>query len=211
MSGLINNMVLRKRQKEVDASERQRFLADARGERGEPGPTGTPGAPGAIPLHEWQGTALRFQKPDGKWGKFTDLQGKPGDDGKTRVVVAGGRSSGGGMGDLLPGTSNAEPTGLAVVQGGQWVNLPWGAFISAISGAIDMGSEFSRRTDFVGDTVVYRGEAAPGASESTAVWRIKKIEFVTGADGKQDVKETWAGGNAGFTNVWADRTGLAFV
>jgi hypothetical protein len=36
-------------------------------------------------LHEWQGTKVRFELPDGKWGKFVDLIGK---DGAMRFLVA---------------------------------------------------------------------------------------------------------------------------
>jgi len=173
------------------------------GATGEQGPKGDTGP---APDHKWEGTKLRFQKPDGKWGKAVDLKGEKGADGKGRVIVAGGRSSSGGMGDLLPGNQNIEPTGIAVQQGGQWVNLSWPAFISTIAGAVDMGAEMSRRADFVGDTIVYRGEAAPGASESAAVWRIKRIEFGAGGD----VTEKWATGAANFDQVWADRASLGY-
>lgn len=32
------------------------------------------GVKGDIPAHEWVGTAIRFQNPDGSWGDFVDLQ-----------------------------------------------------------------------------------------------------------------------------------------
>lgn len=48
------------------------------------GPEGEPGQP---PKHEWKETKLRFQNPDGSWGKWVDLKGPAGKD---------GRSSGGG-------------------------------------------------------------------------------------------------------------------
>lgn len=53
MSPVIQNLVLRKRQQEVDASERERFLATAKGDTGEAGPKGDAGP---MPKHEWQGT-----------------------------------------------------------------------------------------------------------------------------------------------------------
>ena len=59
MSAIIKNMVLRKRQQEADASERERFLAQAKGDTGPKGERGLPGAPGRPPLHEWLGTSLR--------------------------------------------------------------------------------------------------------------------------------------------------------
>ncbi len=209
MSPVIQNLVLRKRQQEVDATERERFLATAKGDTGEAGPKGDTGP---MPAHQWQGTKLRFEQPDGKWGKLTDLKGttgKEGDAGRTVVIGRGGSS--GGMGNLLPGAPSTEPTGLAVVQGGQWVNLAWPAFIQIIAGAVDMGVELSRRSDFVGENVIYRGEAQPGASESSPVWRIKRIEFVNGSDGKQDIDEKWAGGNADFTNAWSTRNTLEYT
>lgn len=203
MSAIIKNMVLAKRVREAEQQDRTRFLAQAKGDQGEPGPAGP------APAHEWQGTKLRFQKPDGKWGKLTDLKGAPGKDGTTgrTVVVARGGSSGGGVGSLLPGASNVEPTGIAVVQAGQWVNLSWPAFIQTIAGAVDVGTEMARRTDFVGETLMYRGEAAPGTAETAAAWRIKRVTFAP--DG--DITETFASGNADFVNAWDDRAALEYI
>jgi hypothetical protein len=175
----------------------------AQGEKGDTGP---------APAHEWQGTKLRFKRPDGKWGKLTDLKGPKGDGGGVVVVRGGGSgTSGGGMGELIPGAPEVEPTGIAVVQGGQWVNLSWPAFISTIAGAIDMASEYARRSDFVGDTIIYRGEAVPGTADSAAAWRIKRIEFITGGDGKQDIYEKWANGTSTFDKVWIDRATLSYT
>lgn len=55
-----------------------------RGDRGDRGPAGRDGADGAdgergpAPRHEWDGTRLRFQRPDGSWGQWVDLRGVPG-------------------------------------------------------------------------------------------------------------------------------------
>jgi len=51
-----------------------------KGETGAPGPQGSPGPPGIgeILAHEWQGTSIRFQNPDGSWGQWVDLQGERG-------------------------------------------------------------------------------------------------------------------------------------
>lgn len=175
------------------------------GIRGAAGKQGPKGDTGPMPRHEWSGTKLRFEKPDGTFGKFVDLKGDKGEEGRGGVVVVGGgRSS--GIGSLLPGSPSVEPAGLAVIQGGQWVNLPWSAFISSVAGAVDMGVEMARRTDFVGETIVYRGEAAPGSAESAPAWRIKRIEFAP--DG--DVSETWANGAADFAHAWSDRGTLIY-
>jgi hypothetical protein len=61
---------------------------------------------------------------------------------------------------------------------------------------------YSKRIDFVGEEIIYRGEAVVGTGEGVALWRIRKI--VLSADG--DVAETWAGGTAAFDKTWNLRT-----
>lgn len=174
------------------------------GPAGPAGPAGPVGPTGPMPRHEWRGSLLRFEDAPGQWGDWTDLRGPRG----PRGIGGGGFSSGADLGALGPGSSHTEPAGLAVLQAGQWVQLPWTAFISMIDGALGMGeTSMARRVDFVGDTLIYRGEAAPGADESASVWRIKRIQF--GVDG--DVTETWADGVAEFAYVWTDRTSLTYL
>lgn len=66
---------------------------------------------------------------------------------------------------------------------------------------------YSKRVDFVNDNLLYKGEAAVGSAESSAVWRIRRI--VIGSD--SDVTETWAAGTASFDKVWADRASLTYI
>lgn len=67
---------------------------------------------------------------------------------------------------------------------------------------------YAKRVDFNADqTVIYRGEASPGSSESLAVWRIRRLTF-TGAEG--DVTEEWADGAAAFDQIWDNRLGLVY-
>lgn len=202
MSALIRQMVARKRLAVADETHfinrRERIIAQAMGAKGDTGP---------MPDHEWKGSKLRFEKPDGTWGEYVDLKGKPGKDGERVVVFAGGGSNSRPLDALQPGVDGVEPASIAVMQAGEWVNLPWAAFVTTIAGAIDMTSEKSRRTDFVGDTLLYRGEADPGAPESAAVWRIRRIEFAS--DG--DVTETWAGGSTEFKYAWDDRANLSYL
>ena len=52
---------------------------------GKPGvsPKSKRGLAGSIPNHEWRGTFIRFQDPDGEWGEYVNLQGsaaEPGGD-----------------------------------------------------------------------------------------------------------------------------------
>ncbi len=73
-----------------------------------------------------------------------------------------------------------------------------------VAGEEDM--VYAKRTDFVGEDVIYRGEAMVGTSEGTPSWRIRKL--VLGADG--DVAETWASGTALFDKAWALRTSYSY-
>jgi len=63
---------------------------DLKGEKGNPGITpkkdvdyrdGEPGEDGIgnPPVHQWQGTKIRFQNPDKTWGEWIDLRGAKGD------------------------------------------------------------------------------------------------------------------------------------
>lgn len=65
---------------------------------------------------------------------------------------------------------------------------------------------YAKRTDFVGDTVIYKGDAAVGSLDAEPVWRIRKLTIAT--DG--DVKEEWANGSASFNAVWDDRAALTY-
>lgn len=186
MSAFIKGLVMRRRQQEADTAERAAFLAAAKGEPGHHGERGEPGPAG----------------PRGLKGE----KGDPGKDGEPGRIIVVSRGGGGGtdLADLLPGSESTEPTGVVVYQGGQAVNLPWSAFLSLIGGNDET---FARRVDFVGDSLLYRGEAAPGADESDAAWRIRRITFAP--DG--DVVETWAAGSAGFINAWNDRALLEYL
>jgi len=60
------------------------------GQRGPQGPQGPTGPAGPMPNHEWKGTELRFELPDGSWGQYVNLQGPAGKGGTTvgAVVVS---------------------------------------------------------------------------------------------------------------------------
>lgn len=66
---------------------------------------------------------------------------------------------------------------------------------------------YAKRTDFVGDDVIYKGRAVPGSLESEAKWQILKV--VIGVDG--DISESFAGGSSEFDKVWLDRASLSYV
>lgn len=98
-----------------------------RGDAGAPGPAGKAGEKGDKPDHEWIGTGLRFEKPDGSWGELVDLRGTKGARGDR------GASGGGGGGAAAGGF---DPSGLAlasadlpdefvVKQGSAWVRATY--------------------------------------------------------------------------------------
>ena len=64
---------------------------------------------------------------------------------------------------------------------------------------------YAKQTDFVGDDVIYKGEAEAGSAFSSSVWRIRKIVFVG-----DDVSEIWADGNTNFDNIWDNRASLNY-
>lgn len=82
----------------------EKDLTGPAGEQGPPGPMGPPGPEGPrgprgvqgedgpigpIPDHQWSGTAIRFQEPDGDWGKYVDLRGPVGPHGQSGAGGAG--------------------------------------------------------------------------------------------------------------------------
>ncbi len=103
-----------------------------------------------------------------------------------------------------------EKSGIAVPEGGstgqvlaknsntdfdtEWVN----------AGGDVAETPRAKRVDFVGDTLIYLGEADPGTAESAASWRIKKID-TTG-----DIFILWADGNNNYDNVWDNRLSLSY-
>jgi len=57
----------------------EKGLVGATGAQGEKGDKGDKGETGEEPAHEWLGTRLRFQNPDGTWGEWVELKGEQGD------------------------------------------------------------------------------------------------------------------------------------
>lgn len=66
------------------------------GRDGEDGDKGDEGPVGPAPDHQWKGTQLRFKKPDGTWGKWTDLKGADGKKVGGTTFIGGGSSGGTG-------------------------------------------------------------------------------------------------------------------
>jgi hypothetical protein len=61
-------------------------------------------------------------------------------------------------------------------------------------------AQYTKLIDAVGGNQTYIGEALPGSSLASAVWRIKLI-----TETGQDIEIEWADGVSSFTKVWDDR------
>lgn len=106
----------------------------------------------------------------------------------------------------VPGDEGAQGVqGVQGIQGIQGVQGVQG--VEGPPGVVEDEMTYAKRTDFVTETLLYKGEAAVGSVEGDAVWRIRRI--VLGVD--DDVTETWAGGNASFDKVWTNRAGLTYT
>ena len=94
--------------------------AGADGARGQDGPQGVPGVdgergpPGPMPKHEWKGTQLRFQQTEGRWGKWVDLQGKPGKTGSSGSVYVNSPPGGAGISNTPSGNIPATNVQAAI-------------------------------------------------------------------------------------------------
>jgi hypothetical protein len=98
--------------------------------------------------------------------------------------------------------TQVAPMSLEVIYG---IQGPQGA--QGAAGIPEEDMTYSERTDFVGETYIYRGQALPGTSEFAPFWRIRRLTI--GAD--DDVKTEWADGDANFNNTWADREALSYA
>lgn len=81
------------------------------GVQGEQGIQGIQGEKGDKPAHEWSGTELRFENPNGTWGSYVDLKGDQGDKGDTGEGLAIGAA--GPFADRSD--YDAEPAGFTYV------------------------------------------------------------------------------------------------
>ena len=65
---------------------------------------------------------------------------------------------------------------------------------------------YSKRIDTISDAELYKGEAPVGSSESSPVWRIRKITIVS-----DDITEVWASGVSTFIHAWSDRLSKTYI
>jgi|SRR6185369_17123044 len=116
--------------REVDQAVARVRVPEAKdGERGPRGFEGPPGPPGPKPKHEWRDTELRFERPDGTWGKYVDLRGPQGFGGG---VVQVGTSAPPFDLDSLPVGDTSTPEEVVVKQHGVWVRIGWADFVALV-------------------------------------------------------------------------------
>lgn len=101
--------------------------------KGEPGKTpkkgedykdGEPGVSPPGPEHQWDGTKLRVQNPDGTWGQWCNLKGEKGEGEPGKTPVKGEDYRDGEDGD--PGDPGVEPEEMTAIRTelrltGEWV------------------------------------------------------------------------------------------
>jgi len=73
-------------------------------------------------------------------------------------------------------------------------------------GIVEEEAMYSKRIDFISESLLYKGEAAVGQPENASSWRIRRLEIYP--DG--DVTELWASGTADFVHTWADRASYEY-
>lgn len=76
----------------------------------------------------------------------------------------------------------------------------------SVSAVTSLDTTYTTRVDDASPTVTYVGEASVGSSESSAVWRIKRL-----TTSGTVLSIQWANGNRQFENIWNDRSTLNYV
>ena len=112
----------------------------------------------------------------------------------------GDRGGGGGSSFSppdLPGYKGALPGQIFGVGADKKVG-----FFEPLTLGITGGEEvpYTRLIDTVGN-YKYIGEATPGTATSSALWRIKRVEFLAG----DDIEIKWANGTSTEDRVWTNR------
>lgn len=142
----------------------------------------------------------------------TGIDGLPGPTGPTGAGVTGPTGPTGDYTLASPGILGATAAGPAAT-----LSLGTGLQFSGAGVVVDpvyiqtlvqqeVDMQYARLIDSTAnDTIMYIGEAVPGALTSVAAWRIKKVTFVA-----EDTAITWAGGTANFDKIWDDRLSLSY-
>lgn len=127
------------------------------GQDGKDGKDGEKGEKGDKPKHEWNGTSLRFENPDGSWGQFINLQGP---QGNSYAMFGGGGGTSLSIrsaGTLISGaaqTINFTGSGVTVTKVGETITVDITGGGGGISGPVSSTDNAVVRWDgTAGDTV----------------------------------------------------------
>lgn len=122
---------------------------------GKPGKPGKPGV-GRIPRHEWRGTFIRFEQPDGEMGEWVNLQGSPSES----IEYGAGPGFGGNMPSVTVVQGNTRFEGVTKIVLGDNLTAtrtPNGVVISGENGGSGGGGgslDFETPTGTVDDSNV---------------------------------------------------------
>lgn len=108
----------------------------AKGETGKQGPKGEAGEKGDTPKHQWSGTSIRFEQPDGTWGQWVDLRGPAGLNGRGKGgngIISGGHAL---EGLPISDDTYTTPDRIALKQNGVWVQMAWADFAAFLGGSV---------------------------------------------------------------------------
>ena len=109
----------------------EEFIASLKGEKGDKGDAGRDGRDGQkgdkgdkgdMPAHQWDGTRLRFERPDGTWGEWVELKG-------AMVAAAGIGASALSIQKFYDGTANFPVVGKTQVLYFDTSSTPYSVYI----------------------------------------------------------------------------------
>jgi hypothetical protein len=90
------------------------------------GAVGPQGPKGDKPAHDWSGTRLGFENPDGTWGNYVDLKGEKGDTGPQGAQgpqgIQGLQGPAGSQGPQGPPGSNSN-SNINIIQDSEWAEM----------------------------------------------------------------------------------------
>jgi len=178
------------------------------GVTGDTGPTGSTGPTGPTgPLGTTGPTGVGVTGATGPTGPIGP-QGTTGATGPTGVGVTGATGPSGLVGVTGP-SGLMGPAGLDGADGDIGPAGPVGpsgpSGPSGVPGVESDDVPYDLETDTSNPSVTYVGQADPGSSTASAVWRIKRITETAGG-----ASIDWADGVGTFTHVWDDRASLTY-
>lgn len=164
----------------------------AKGPKGDKGSPGKPGKDGKTP--DIKPYVTRATEDFEKWKKIVNMQlSSIGGGGSTNILQ---------MDDVeFKKRHQVEGDAILIFDSAKtkFVSESFLDILDRLKAELEV--QYDRRIDVSG-SYTYIGEAAPGTSESSALWRIKRVNEVD-AEGDTDI--IWANGTADFDKQWDQR------